>query len=1586
MSKGRYFCGGSALAVTLALVGATHAMAQSAADIQKAFTDADKNKDGKLDAAEFGTLPQAIRDKAVDANGDGSYILAELTPTQSAEAVTEVRAIVSTGTYLKSGAEDTALNIEAQSRDDLLKSGSPTMESLIRNLSESGLNENGDNRGQNSQGYGVRTINLRNLGAGRTLILFDGVRLADDPQTNGGPAITRDPNVQGGGAQNVNNIPMEVLATVEILKDGGSAAYGGDAAGGAVNFTPRRDLNGFEMSTSYQYIADTDGVYDANIQWGKRQGNQNFLFSAYYQHVSPLSGADRDFIKRSFIQNQYNFGWGPWDPDLLSMAFATPGLPNVANASNAFAVGSYGIANPVIVSGAGVTKPAQDAERGILRDDLCLEMGGGRGFITNRVPVGSGLQTNLPLSGFFTLATPACLFAKYKVGNLKEDTDTYRVFADATVNMTDNLRWHNSVTFSKSQTTVADLTIQEANACDPWPTNAPSYTTATTGSGTTPSRECLAPGISNLDRQLYPTTSAGLQAGPTVPGYNPAVRDYLLRYYANSPLGSDTNGARVFSDTEINKITGCVVPNGSSTTQWVVSTVANSFNCNGSGNPSTASFVSDIPVLTGRSYLAASGTVANGFFTPGTASTVGTTPTNNVAIVQGPTLGQGYTPTYGNTMLTVNIGTSAAPVNIALQLNQGAQVSGVNVGTQTCLRGSTAGVTTACLPTFLNTFGTPSTVSGVLTQGTASFTLPAGGGQPGGYGKVLLPNAVYAPFVSMYNSAFRDSKGPFFNSQNSSLAIGQDIKGDLGEHMGNALDFTLRANYSRQINRQVGAQMMADRFQRALDGFATDLNDLGPDALGCTTTETQGTRVLQTAPGVFTSVTGVPFTVGGGGGTDYAPTTAGIQDADFGFDPGVSKGNRCFFFNPFDSAIRVSKLNGNSVAADNGTPGFVGANTPSAAGGSTGPGTAIGALGDYQGYGNDMGLENSPGVLGWIYQKRETRSQLDRILLQGILNGEFTKFQLPGGPIDWDIVLQYTYQNRDAFTDPIGNRDINPCPFMRTTVPRYNAVQNLVNATSTCGADSNRQGLFATANSTTVVAANPLTTGFNSGPIGGGFQQLVTHSAVVEWNLPFVRRALLHNTIRFEESRGQNDKAFHGGTIYSTDLKWQAFDNLAFTGNIGMNFDNPITQLPGQTLTLARNVTDTNAWWTGTTRAQVNINSQSTTWINTALGPERGTNYSVGAIFQTRDRASQVRLVFFSDRIGGSVTTLVDRQAIARVLTKNRIRGTDLDITAPIDCADPALQPFFGPGGSNGLFEDLPFVQFSNGTDVYRCGDNSLSGGPNITTFTLAGFDADGNGSELDEGVDFGLALNVPNQINSGVLIRSGIELGANHRIKSMIYGGTVNLTADLTWNLKNRSTDIFYYGSLVASGTDNIGTLNDGFSNFANIWGGNLGLNYNHGKHNVRLTWRWQSSVVDNSGLGLAAASTPVLGGIYSNLNPLDNTTCNTAQGGLGIPFVPQPHTNEQITNIVGDVLVGEQGFNLNCVIGDLNGYKVHGQAIGAVTYRVELPADTTLTVSVDNILGTAPAFARFIDNYNPFAAMGPDGRTVKVQVQKKF
>ena len=1540
MSKGRYFCGGSALAVTLALVGGGHALAQSQADIQASFSDADKDKNGRLDAAEFATLPQGIRDKAVDANGDGFYILAELTPSRAASEATEVRAVVSVGTYLKSGAEDTALNIESQSRDDLLKTGSPSMEQLIRNLSESGLNENGDNRGQNSLGVGVRTINLRNLGAGRTLILFDGVRLADDPQSNGGPGVSRDPNVQGGGAQNVNNIPMEILATVEVLKDGGSSAYGGDASGGAVNFTPRRDLNGFEAAVSYRYVADTDGDYDANIQWGKRRGSENFLFSAFYSHQSPLAGRDRDFIHRSFVQNQYNFGWGPFLPDYRTEVFAAPG--STISSTNAYQFASYGLANPLYVSGPGVTNPIQDYERGTLRDDLCMELGGLRSFNSRRLPVtgttGLSFQTNVQ---------PICAYERWRTGYLREDTDVYRVFADATVNITDNVRWHTSLTFSKTQVTVVDQTIQEALACDPWPTNAPSYTTTTTGAGTTPERGCVRPSVSNLNRTVYTTTSAGTQTGPTIPGYNPAVRDYLLRYYSNFP--TPETGQRVFSDAQINQITGCVTLSTVSNT-YVTSTVANEFQC---------TFASDIPVLTGRTYLIGNGTLANGFFTPGSTSNTQAVSLAGAFTVLGPMLGQGYTPTQGVTNLTVNIGTAGAPVNFAVQLALGAQTSTTNP--------------------LSNPLFDP---DGVGTTSTLFPTVSLGSGLPGQYGKVLMRSDAFAPFVDMYNTAFKDHGRAFFNAQISSLIVSQDIKGDLGEHFGTALDFTVRGRFQRQVNRQVGAQAMADRFQRALNGFASDIDDLGPNGLGCETAETQGTRVLQIAPGVFYSVTGVPYTVGAGGGTDYDPATGGIQRAEFGYNPGANLGNRCFFFNPFASAVRVSKLNGARIVADNGTAGFVGADTPSALGTSTSPGTLVGAPGDYQGYGQGMGLENSPGVLRWIFQQRENRSMSDQVLVQGILNGEFTKFELPGGPIDWGLVVQYSYQNRDSFSSPLGNRDINPCPFMRQAVPRYTAVNNLINNTSTC---SGNEGLFATQNSTVIAAPGALTTGFANSVVGGGYQQNINHSILLEWNLPFVQRALLHNTIRYEENKGPNDIAFRGATIYSTDLKWQAFDNLAFTGNISMNFDSPANDEPGQTINLLRTSPTGGNWYTGVGRSEINQFSQTSTYTNTELGPESGTNYSVGAIFQTRDRASQVRLTFFSDRVGGAPFRGLTNSSIMRALTHNPVRNSNIELDVIIDCNDPTLQAFFRRDGANGLFDGQPFAQFTDGVSFYPCGDNTALGGPNITTFTAAGVDVDGD--DQFQGVqDLGVALNVPNQINGGFSVRQGVEIGANHRLQRMVYGGVVNLSADITWNLKNRSTAIFAYGQFIADGVDSIGTLNDGFSNFANVWGGSMSVNYNKGKHNVRLGWRWQGSVVDNSGLGLAQASTPVLLSVSTNANPRDTTLCDTANSGLGLPYTPQPVSDQVIADLVGDILVGEGAYNFNCEMGDLKGYKVNGQSIGSITYRVELPSETTLTVSVDNILGTKPSFARFIDNYNPFAAVGPEGRTVKVEVRKKF
>ena len=54
-------------------------------------------------------------------------------------------------------------------------------------------------------------------------------------------------------------------------------------------------------------------------------------------------------------------------------------------------------------------------------------------------------------------------------------------------------------------------------------------------------------------------------------------------------------------------------------------------------------------------------------------------------------------------------------------------------------------------------------------------------------------------------------------------------------------------------------------------------------------------------------------------------------------------------------------------------------------------------------------------------------------------------------------------------------------------------------------------------------------------------------------------------------------------------------------------------------------------------------------------------------------------------------------------------------------------------------------------------------------------------------------------------------------------------------------------------------------------------------------------------------------------------------------------------------------------------------------LTYRLSLPAETTVTASVINIADRDPPFARLELSYDPFIA-NPYGRYYKVLLNKKF
>src|SRR6188768_2273853 len=108
---------------------------------------------------------------------------------------------------------------------------------------------------------GTATVNLRNLGATRTLVLMNGKRLPiGSPQ----PFTANYP-------PDLNQIPAPLIQRIEVLTGGASAVYGSDAVAGVVNFIRRDNFEGVQGDVNYSwyqhnqhsFLADTVAAREA---------------------------------------------------------------------------------------------------------------------------------------------------------------------------------------------------------------------------------------------------------------------------------------------------------------------------------------------------------------------------------------------------------------------------------------------------------------------------------------------------------------------------------------------------------------------------------------------------------------------------------------------------------------------------------------------------------------------------------------------------------------------------------------------------------------------------------------------------------------------------------------------------------------------------------------------------------------------------------------------------------------------------------------------------------------------------------------------------------------------------------------------------------------------------------------------------------------------------------------------------------------------------------------------------------------------------------------------------------------------------
>ena len=157
---------------------------------------------------------------------------------QAAGAAGPIEEVVVTGSRLSRTGFDSPTPMTALGAEDFEAQAPENVAELVNNLpSVVGSTTGTTNSGSLASGIaGISAVNLRSLGANRTLVLLDG---------------RRSPISSSNGLVDTNTMPQGLINRVEVTTGGASAAYGSGAVGGVVNFILDKNYTGVKGFADY---------------------------------------------------------------------------------------------------------------------------------------------------------------------------------------------------------------------------------------------------------------------------------------------------------------------------------------------------------------------------------------------------------------------------------------------------------------------------------------------------------------------------------------------------------------------------------------------------------------------------------------------------------------------------------------------------------------------------------------------------------------------------------------------------------------------------------------------------------------------------------------------------------------------------------------------------------------------------------------------------------------------------------------------------------------------------------------------------------------------------------------------------------------------------------------------------------------------------------------------------------------------------------------------------------------------------------------------------------------------------------------
>ncbi len=217
---------------------------------------------------------------------------------EAASGTTDLDRISVTGSRIRGAAMETQQPILTMTRETLEKQGFSSVADVLNNMTSAGSPAISRSEslasGENVGGY---YVDIRNLGAQRTLVLMNGKRLG---------ATT-------AGYQDLSQIPMSAVERIEILKDGASSIYGSDAIAGVVNVITRKNFDGGEANVYVGQYGKGDGDTEQySMTLGARGERGSLTLSAEYSNEDPVWAKDRWFSRDgSRGPNSTSAQWSP---------------------------------------------------------------------------------------------------------------------------------------------------------------------------------------------------------------------------------------------------------------------------------------------------------------------------------------------------------------------------------------------------------------------------------------------------------------------------------------------------------------------------------------------------------------------------------------------------------------------------------------------------------------------------------------------------------------------------------------------------------------------------------------------------------------------------------------------------------------------------------------------------------------------------------------------------------------------------------------------------------------------------------------------------------------------------------------------------------------------------------------------------------------------------------------------------------------------------------------------------------------------------------------------------------------------------